>query len=71
MACMMRRLLLLLLAAAVGASAGLTRLEVEERTDFADGKSYGSAGPYERIAAKAYFAIDPKLAANRIISDIG
>ncbi len=30
----------------------------------------GAAGPYERIIAKAHFAVDPKVPANRIISDI-
>src|SRR5690348_12267175 len=51
-------------------SAGLVRVEVSERTDVLQGKPFGNTGPYERIVGKAYFAIDPKLAANQIITDI-
>lgn len=50
--------------------AAVTRVELVDRSDVADGKSFGAAGPYERIVAKAHFAIDPKLPANRIITDI-
>ncbi len=54
-----------------GASfAAVTRVELVDRTDALDGASYGSAGPYEHIVAKVHFALDPKLAANRIIADI-
>lgn len=43
--------------------AAVTRVEVAERTDLpVDG--------YERIAAKVYFAVDPRLPANRAIVDI-
>ena len=35
-----------------------------------DGKAFGSAGPYERIVGKAYFAVDPNLPANKIVADI-
>jgi len=50
--------------------AALLRIEVSERTDVLDGKPFGAAGPYERIAGKAYFAVDPNLPANRIIVDV-
>jgi hypothetical protein len=50
--------------------AALLRIEVSERTDVLDGKSFASAGPYERIVGKAYFAVDPDLPANKIITDI-
>ncbi len=50
--------------------AAVTQIHVGERTDFADGKSFGSAGAYERITAKAYFEIDPKAPANQLITDI-
>lgn len=49
---------------------GLVRIELSERSDVLEGKSFGSAGPYERMIGKAYFAVDPKLAANKIIVDI-
>jgi hypothetical protein len=51
-------------------SAALLRLEVVERSDVLDGQPFGNAGAYERIVGKAYFAADPKLAANQIICDI-
>ena len=51
-------------------SAALVRIEVAERSDVLDGRSFGSAGPYERITGKAWFAVDPKLEANQIITDI-
>jgi hypothetical protein len=50
--------------------AALVRIEVSERSDVLDGKAFASAGPYERIVGKAYFAVDPNLAANKIVTDI-
>ena len=50
--------------------AGLLRIELSERSDVLAGKSFGSVGPYERLVGKAYFAVDPKLPANQIVSDI-
>src|SRR5689334_13099229 len=55
---------------AAAAHAALLRVELTERTDVADGRSFGPSGPYERLIARAYFAVDPKLPANRIIADI-
>ena len=54
----------------VAAQAAVQKVNVEERTDVLDGKPFGAAGPYERVIAKAYFAVDPNLAANKIITDI-
>ena len=46
------------------ASAAVTRVEITERGEL-------PAFPgYERIVGKIHFAVDPKLAANRIIADI-
>jgi len=50
--------------------AALLRIEVSERGDVQGGKAFASAGPYERIAGKAYFAVDPNLPANKIVTDI-
>ncbi|HTQ53863.1 MAG TPA: alpha/beta hydrolase domain-containing protein [Bryobacteraceae bacterium] len=50
--------------------AALLRIEVSERSDVLDGKPFAASGPYERIVGKAYFAVDPNLPANRIITDI-
>ncbi|MDX1981114.1 MAG: alpha/beta hydrolase domain-containing protein [Bryobacteraceae bacterium] len=44
------------------AQAALVDVHVVERTDV--------SGAYERIVAKAYFAVDPKIPANRIITDL-
>ncbi len=48
----------------------VTRVELTERSGVLESAPQGSAGPYERIIAKAYFAVDPKLAPNRIIADL-
>ena len=67
---MLRRVSILTLVVAWASFAAVTRIEVMERADVLDGASFGSVGPYERISAKAFFAVDPKLAPNRIIADI-
>ncbi|HZU24224.1 MAG TPA: alpha/beta hydrolase domain-containing protein [Bryobacteraceae bacterium] len=51
--------------------AAVTRVELVDRTDLLGNTAFGAAGPYERIVARAYFAIDPKAAANAGIADIG
>ena len=43
------------------AAAELERIEIRSRD---------SAGPDERLVGRAYFSVDPKLAANREIADI-
>src|SRR5213592_2117961 len=67
---MLRRILILALSLAPAIPAGLLRIELSERSDVLAGKAFGAAGPYERLVGKAYFAVDPKLAANQIVSDI-
>jgi hypothetical protein len=67
---MIRRAWILLVLLPALLPAALLRIEVSERSDVADGKAYAAAGPYERIVGKAYFAVDPKLPANKIITDI-
>jgi hypothetical protein len=59
---MLRRILAPLAFLGLLAPAAVTRVEVTSRT---------SVEPnYERIAGTVYFAVDPKLAANRAIADI-
>lgn len=60
----------LLLITSSLAIAGVTSVHVIERSDILGDTSFGSAGPYERIIAKAHYALDPNNPANRIISDI-
>ena len=67
---MARRLMTCLLLVCFGVSASVVRIQVTGRSDILDGRSFGSAGPYEKIAAKAYFEVDPRLPVNRIITDI-
>jgi hypothetical protein len=50
--------------------AAVTHVYINDRTDFQNGASMGKAGPYERFTATANFEIDPRLPANRIITDI-
>src|SRR6266852_4847337 len=67
---MLKRACLLCFCLAGLAPAALVRIELSERSDVLGGKSFGFAGPYERLIGKAYFAVDPANTANRIISDI-
>lgn len=52
------------------ARAELKSLEIYERTPFADGKSFGKVGPYERLVGVARFAIDPARIRNYPIVDL-
>ena len=60
---MLRRIFVSTLLLACASFAAVTRVEVTERSD-------DSATGYERIAGKIHFAVDPKLAPNRIIADV-
>lgn len=57
----------ILVSTAFGA---VTSVQVLERSDVLNGVAFGAAGAYERVIGKVRFAVDPKLAANRIITDI-
>ena len=61
---MLRRTLLPLLTCGLFAHAGVVRVDVANRAD-----TPGNAG-YERVSGKVFFAVDPKLPANRAIADI-
>src|SRR6478735_9410795 len=52
------------------ASAEVVRVEVSSRGAVAGGEAFGAAGPYEKLAGRIFFAIDPALPANRIITDV-
>ena len=64
----MRKLVFGLLAGVL--SAGVVRVEVASRGDVLGGQEFGSAGAYEKIVGKVYFAVDPANANNKIIADI-
>ena len=58
---MLRRAFVMFALLAGFLQAAVTRVDVTEKVD---------VGEYERIAGKVYFAVDPKLPANRAIADI-
>ena len=62
---------LVLFACGQPGRAEVVRFEISERSPFADGKSFGEVGPYERIIGKAVYAIDAKDRSNGEIIDLG
>src|SRR5260370_36726794 len=64
------RVVLVLDLAAAPLSAEVVRIEVQSRADIAGGQTFGPAGVYEKIAGKIFFAVDPALPANRIVTDL-
>jgi alpha/beta hydrolase family protein len=62
--------LVLLAALAAPASAEVVRVDVQSRSDLLAGQPFGAVGPYEKLAGRIFFAVDPTLPANRIVADI-
>src|SRR5579859_443019 len=52
------------------AHARVVRVEVTSRADIQEGKPFGSAGAYEKIVGRVYFAVDPANLHNRQIVDL-
>ncbi len=50
--------------------AELIALDLHRREPFADGQSFGEAGPYEKLVGVARFAVDPAHVRNRDIVDL-
>lgn len=44
---------------------------LDERCLFAEGESFGAAGPYERLSGRVIFRVDPAAEAQRVVIDIG
>ncbi len=60
-----------LIVCSLTVEARVTRIVIEQReSPIADGKSFGSAGPYERLIGRAFGELDPKDPHNTIITDI-
>ncbi len=59
-----------LMTLAAPAAARLERIELLRRADVAGGKSFGAAGAYEKIVARAHFAVRPDDPHNRAIVDL-
>jgi hypothetical protein len=52
------------------ARAELLRVDIQRREPYAAGRMFGEHGAYETLRGKAYFALDPQLAANQTIVDL-
>lgn len=52
------------------ATAEVVRWEITSRSDVAGGQSFGSVGPFEKLAGRIHFAVDPKSPQNRAIVDL-
>ena len=63
-------LTLIALCTATVADARVVRFVVEQRRPFADGKSFGPVGPYERLDGTAYFEVDPRDPLNAVIVNV-
>src|SRR5256885_16775928 len=50
--------------------AHVTRIEISSRVDVLDGKSFGDAGPYERITGKIFFSVSLANPHNQAIVDL-
>jgi alpha/beta hydrolase family protein len=64
------RICILALCLPFSSTAGLVRFEVTERSPVLQGKAFGAAGPYERIAGRVYFAVAPDAPANQLITNL-
>ncbi len=62
--------LLFALTAPSAALARVVRVTIEKRELIGGGGSFGSAGPYERITGRVYFAFDPANPHDRRIVDL-
>ena len=61
---------LIVLAAGSSAVAEVVRIDVQSRADLLGGRTFGSAGAYEKLSGRIYFEVDPSNEANKIITDI-
>jgi hypothetical protein len=50
--------------------AEVKRIEITSRTDVQNGAAFGNSGPYEKLAGKVYFAVDPANPRNKVIADV-
>jgi hypothetical protein len=60
----------LLLVVPAALRAEVTRVEIAARYDAASGTAFGTAGPYEQLVGKIFFAVDPSNPRNRVIVDL-
>jgi alpha/beta hydrolase family protein len=60
----------LLALAPAAVRAEVTRVEITSKQDVLSGKTFGSAGAYEKLSGKVYFAVDPNNPHNKIVADL-
>jgi len=48
----------------------VTKLLITSRQPFAQGRAFGTVGPYEQLDGTVYFAADPHHVANQLITDM-
>lgn len=61
---------LAIVLAAASSFADVTKVDIQRREDVLGGKSFGSAGPYEKLVGRVHFAVDPNNPHNTIIADL-
>jgi hypothetical protein len=64
------RLAVLILALMEIAHARVVQLRVERRETILGGRSWGNAGPYEKLIGKVFFALNPSLLVNTAVVDL-
>src|SRR5690349_7914847 len=62
--------LFVLLSLSSLAPAEVVRVQVDQREAFADGQSFGTAGPYERVRGRMFLEVDPAHPANVRVVDL-
>jgi hypothetical protein len=67
---LLRTGLLILVLVRFPLCAAVRSVTVSERNPVLDGRSFGSAGAYERVSGIVHFAVDPRIKANRGIADL-
>jgi alpha/beta hydrolase family protein len=50
--------------------ADVVRFEIRSSREVSGGRSFGSAGPYEEVTGRLYFAANPQEAVNRLVVDL-
>ena len=62
--------LTLAVLAPMAAQADVSSVEITERGLIEDGRAFGDAGPYELIAGRITFAVDPAHPRNQVIANL-
>ena len=50
--------------------AEVSRVQIDRREPFAEGRSFGAVGPYEVLSGRVYLTADPRAAHNAEITDL-